>query len=437
MSAGMTLADLANFRIWVGWQTELRKDGKPTKIPYSAGGSGKAKSNAPATWGTRTDATTCAEQLRKPLGVGGVGVMFAPLPGGLHLGGIDLDTCRNPETCGLEPWAEEIVKRLNSYTEVSPSRTGVKIFFTYDRNVASGLRQSAKFDRGKGDHPPAIEFYLAGRYFTVTDQQVNGFSALRTIPLEDLKWVVNVAGPAFKGEPARREEGGKEEQDEKEEKEEKEEEGKGKQDEERQRSRPTLTIEDLAAAFEIMENDDLSGDDWVMRGNALKFVPGDDHEKFLIFDRWSRKCTAKYNATYTRERWDKFKPDGRRGTGSIVFWAREADPKWKPASCDEAQNFRARFAKVNGLTPDEMSEVIELASCGDLQYARARKDAAKRLGARVAVLDALVNRYRGGGDANVQQYIESDGALAFMCRSEAGPTLIPICNFTADRKSVV
>jgi hypothetical protein len=206
-SAAMALTDLAEFRIWVAWQSELKRDGKPTKIPYSARGR-RAKSNDPATWGTRAAAVTWETQLPKPLGAGGVGVMFAPLPGGLHLGGVDLDTCRDPETGGLEPWAEEIVNRLNSYTEISPSRTGVKIFFTYDPNIASGIRQSVKFDRGKGNHPPAIELYLAGRYFTVTDQQVNGSSVLRTIPLEDLKWVVNVAGPAFKREPVRHEERG-------------------------------------------------------------------------------------------------------------------------------------------------------------------------------------------------------------------------------------
>jgi len=42
--------------------------------------------------------------------------------------GIDLDKCRNPETGELEPEAQEIVRRMDSYTEVSPSGTGVHIY---------------------------------------------------------------------------------------------------------------------------------------------------------------------------------------------------------------------------------------------------------------------------------------------------------------------
>jgi primase-polymerase (primpol)-like protein len=41
--------------------------------------------------------------------------------------GIDLDGCRNPQTGYIEPWALEIVRRLNSYTEISRSGTGLHI----------------------------------------------------------------------------------------------------------------------------------------------------------------------------------------------------------------------------------------------------------------------------------------------------------------------
>src|SRR5690606_36820483 len=42
--------------------------------------------------------------------------------------GIDLDGCRDPETRQLDEWAKEIVLQFGSYAEVSPSKTGVKIF---------------------------------------------------------------------------------------------------------------------------------------------------------------------------------------------------------------------------------------------------------------------------------------------------------------------
>jgi hypothetical protein len=41
---------------------------------------------------------------------------------------IDLDDCRNPETGEVADWARKVIDRFASYTEVSPSGTGVKIF---------------------------------------------------------------------------------------------------------------------------------------------------------------------------------------------------------------------------------------------------------------------------------------------------------------------
>jgi primase-polymerase (primpol)-like protein len=55
----------------------------------------------------------------------GVGVVFHAT---LNMfAGVDLDVCRNPTTGVLVPWAQSIVRAFDSYTEVSPSGTGVKI----------------------------------------------------------------------------------------------------------------------------------------------------------------------------------------------------------------------------------------------------------------------------------------------------------------------
>jgi hypothetical protein len=80
-----------------------------------------------------------------------------------------------------------------------------------------------------------------------------------------------------------------------------------------------------------MTNEDLSYDDWLRRGIALKAAPGDDETKFGIFDRFSRK-SAKYHEHYTRSTWEALKPDGRLSVGSIVYWARESAPHWTPSS---------------------------------------------------------------------------------------------------------
>jgi len=44
--------------------------------------------------------------------------------------GVDLDDCRDPETGDVDDAAQDIIKRLDSYTEVSPSGTGYHVLIT-------------------------------------------------------------------------------------------------------------------------------------------------------------------------------------------------------------------------------------------------------------------------------------------------------------------
>ncbi|MDI3308525.1 MAG: hypothetical protein QJR07_15645 [Acetobacteraceae bacterium] len=201
-SSGLTLDALAGVPRWVAWQTQDRK-GKPSKVPYAPGG-GLAKADTPATWGMRAQAEARAAALPRPYGAGGIGIMLGD-HAGLALGGIDLDTCRDPATGTLEPWAAEVVERFGSYAEVSPSGTGVKVFFSFDGAELPALRQAMRSEHGRqfkrkadSDHPPAIEFYLGNRYFAVTGQQLDGSPAeLRRVSTGTLLWLIHEAGPAF------------------------------------------------------------------------------------------------------------------------------------------------------------------------------------------------------------------------------------------------
>ncbi|MBU1568152.1 MAG: DNA primase [Proteobacteria bacterium] len=75
--------------------------------------------------------------------------------------GIDFDACRNTETGEIDPGVQDIVNRMNSYTEISPSGTGLHI-------IAKGVLP----DGGKRkDH---IEMYDQGRFFTVTGYHLPG-----------------------------------------------------------------------------------------------------------------------------------------------------------------------------------------------------------------------------------------------------------------------
>jgi primase-polymerase (primpol)-like protein len=81
--------------------------------------------------------------------------------------GIDLDHCRDPETGEIEPWASEIVDRFQSYTEISPSGAGIRIFIR------------GTLPAGKGRHRGRVEVYDRGRFLTVTGQRLEGSRARR------------------------------------------------------------------------------------------------------------------------------------------------------------------------------------------------------------------------------------------------------------------
>ena len=201
----LTLASLASAPHWVAWQQQNRKGGKPTKVPYVTPDQ-QAQANAPS-WITRPAAQEVADALPKPYGLGGVGIEFTSLGDGRSTFGVDLDTCRIPDSEELATWATDVIGTLNSYTEVSPSRTGVKIFATYDTAALTDFRRnmgtamwSKSFSQSGGEHPPAIELHLGNRYFAVTDLILSGSTpVLRHVEASAISQVLTKLGPAFAG----------------------------------------------------------------------------------------------------------------------------------------------------------------------------------------------------------------------------------------------
>jgi primase-polymerase (primpol)-like protein len=125
----ITLALLANLKIWVGWREEM-VDGRLTKIPCDPKTGRRAKSDNPSTWATHDEAQKWAEpQQQQNVGTG---IMFGPIDGVGVLCGIDLDACRDKSTGAIASWAQEVVDAFNSYTEISPSGTGAHVLFHHD-----------------------------------------------------------------------------------------------------------------------------------------------------------------------------------------------------------------------------------------------------------------------------------------------------------------
>ncbi len=151
-------ARLVELPRWVCWQKQPNEKDptKPRKVPMRADGGGKASCNRPATWGTFQQAQ--ATLARKKYD--GLGFML-----GDGIFGVDIDHCMNNGQ--LNELARDIMRRLPTYTEVSPSGTGLHL-------LALGTLPDGNRGRRKG----ALEVYAEGRYFTVTGQSIGGHTAL-------------------------------------------------------------------------------------------------------------------------------------------------------------------------------------------------------------------------------------------------------------------
>lgn len=158
--------ELRDLPQWVLWK-EIVRDGQPTKVPFQASGV-CASSTDPATWATFDVVSECHDKG----GYSGIGFVFSETD---EFCGIDLDGCRNPETGEVAEWARGMLKILDSYSEVSPSKTGVKVFLCGKSPMASGRKAAVEQDK-VSDKEPAVEVYDSKRYFSVTGERLSGLS---------------------------------------------------------------------------------------------------------------------------------------------------------------------------------------------------------------------------------------------------------------------
>jgi putative DNA primase/helicase len=156
------LQPYASLPVWVVWRMEMVK-GKPTKVPYQPNNpTRRAKSDDSATW---SDAATAIKVAERD-GFDGVGLQ-------LHNGEIaafDLDHCRDPNTGTIHPKVEELIERAASYTEITPSKTGLRIIGIYCGLLTKGIKRPVP-----GANGVSIEAYPASkRYITVTGDHLDG-----------------------------------------------------------------------------------------------------------------------------------------------------------------------------------------------------------------------------------------------------------------------
>ena len=142
--------DLRDLDNWVVWKW-VERDGKPTKPPVDPKTGRPGDATDPSLW------MSFDRALAERGHFDGIGfAVTAETP----YTGIDLDKCIDPNGVVAE-WATAIVDRFNSYTERTPSGTGLRIW------VKGKLPQGR---RRKGN----VEMYDSGRYFTVTGEHLEG-----------------------------------------------------------------------------------------------------------------------------------------------------------------------------------------------------------------------------------------------------------------------
>lgn len=179
---------------WVLWKLE-EVDGRMTKVPYQTSGK-KASSTNPSHW---TDYQTAINAVNGVVNEnGGVGFMFAN-----NVMGVDLDGAHDKSTGEIKQWAADIIDAFGDdvYVEVSPSGTGLHIFFFGKKTIPdSKFNLNPAIGYGKA----AIEIYDTARFFTVTGQayfeNTGGLRECDLAPVCELFYKLKAEHPVPKSE---------------------------------------------------------------------------------------------------------------------------------------------------------------------------------------------------------------------------------------------
>jgi putative DNA primase/helicase len=264
-------AELKTGRRHVLWRWFWKGKGW-TKPPYRCDGS-LASTIDPGTWCNFDEARAAY----RAGSFDGIGVV---LDGSTDLVGIDFDHVRNPGTGTIEVWAEVYTRLLATYTEVSPSGTGLRSF-VHGNLAQDGMKQGP------------VEIYKKGRYLTLT-----GFALPGTPPIiESRQSQLDELIAAVFGTP-----------------------GADRKTGDRANS---ATITEIESALEYIASDDRKV--WLFTGMALHHELGDGGRP--IWDKWSQR-SPKFDEREQTKAWSKFRTEGNSagaiGIGTVFFWARQA-----------------------------------------------------------------------------------------------------------------
>lgn len=170
---------------WCAWQLVRPAGGKPTKVPDQS---------------TRNLRRCRRWKQIEPLArvpASGVGFVFTngvTVDAG-HVLALDVDGCRAPLSGKIELWAIEIIEAFsNTYTEVTPSGTGIRLWL-----VVQNLPENLRSVKVRVPHPapenvtkmPEVQIFGLGvaEYVTVTGWRLAACSD-RVLVVENIEWLI-------------------------------------------------------------------------------------------------------------------------------------------------------------------------------------------------------------------------------------------------------
>lgn len=165
-------AELRKCDQWVSWNDEHdpKKPAEPRKPPVTCDVDGNL-SRIAVTDSQNYRSWRETQRHTEHWQLAGIGFVFTEND---PFCGVDLDGCRDPETGEVEAWATQIIQKLKSYSEVSPSGTGIKIWLKGKKPAGPN-----KWYPFPGDKNRAIEVYDSERYFTFTGQALGGYTTIQ------------------------------------------------------------------------------------------------------------------------------------------------------------------------------------------------------------------------------------------------------------------
>lgn len=290
---------------WVCWEWKRTKN-KWTKRPIQPDGKA-ASSTDPTTW---TTFAAALEAYKQNPDIAGIGFVL-----GDGYAGVDLDCCVDPETGEAAEYVAEVTERLDSYAEVSPSKTGVKV-------LVRGAKPKGR-TQSRADAPHECECYDGARFFTVTGQRWEGTPETVEHRTDALEWFFFNYIDTKKKTPSRPE---------------------------------TVSIDcggdDVETAREALANITATYastyGDWVRVGMACRSV----HPSALLDDwvAWSRDGNGYESDDDCREKWEKLTPDGSVGIGTLVYLAKLSG--WTPP---RKVRVRKQRQEANGTQGDDQA----------------------------------------------------------------------------------